>query len=203
MDENPSVPHDCHLDDVTGNWPTTQSFAGSKLLLLEAGKSIEDCWEEQENSGGNQSSSMNDKTQPLSNAHAKVDEGSSIVGVELLDELVELGRGWADFEKEWDLDKDDEGAGNNRKNRKDDGQRLKDVEEPRDSGRETNNHSENSSPLAVYTEVSRSELLSRRLSPTRKDGHDCRWFERRPMAIVAMRMPGAGMTAGVRCLGMS
>lgn len=80
-------------------------------MSLESGKRVEKRCNEQNDGSRDQARGSYDDTEPLNYAHDGVDGCAHVVGRESADEGIELGRGWADSEKERDLNEEDyEGA---------------------------------------------------------------------------------------------
>lgn len=89
----------------------TEGLAALELLALDACERIEYRGEQEEDGGNDQASSLWPDADPLYGAHDEVYGGAHVVGAELADEGVELGRRRADAEEERYLDEDDdEGA---------------------------------------------------------------------------------------------
>lgn len=96
-----------HLRDTL----TTQGLAALELLALESSKRIEDGSYHQEDRSNDQARRLWPDADPLYCTHDKVDCGAHIIRAEFTDECVELGRCWADSQKQGDFDEyNDKGA---------------------------------------------------------------------------------------------
>lgn len=85
-----------HLRDTL----SAERLAALECLALESGKRIEDGCEHQHHSRCDQAARPLRNARPLYDAHAKVESGAEIVGLEFPDKSIELGRRRADAEEQ-------------------------------------------------------------------------------------------------------
>jgi hypothetical protein len=87
---------------------STKCLAALELLSFDACQRIEHGSYQQKDGRNNQTGRLGPDAYPLNSAHYKVYGGAHVIGAELANESVELGRRWADAEEERDLDEDDD-----------------------------------------------------------------------------------------------
>ena len=90
---------------------TAESFAGDKVLVLEASYAVASSRQQHDDACRNQAAAGVDDAEDLENAHDSVHGSSHVVGGDLPDDGVKLGRCRTYSEEEGDLDEDEnEGA---------------------------------------------------------------------------------------------
>lgn len=107
---NRSLPQ--FLDNHLRNTRSSKRLARRETLSLQSSQRIECRRNEQEDGRGDQTADINNKTEPLYDAHDQIDGGAHIVGLESADELIELGRGWAYPEQKGNFDEEEDERGN-------------------------------------------------------------------------------------------
>lgn len=99
---------DNHLRDARA----AEGLGADEVLALEAGKSIADGSQGEEDATGDERGRPSERAQENDDGHDEIDGGTDVVGGDPADEAVELARGRADAEEEGHLDEeDDEGEG--------------------------------------------------------------------------------------------
>lgn len=104
----------CRLDDHLGDALAAEGLAADKVLALETGKAIAERGEQKEDTSSNQARRHNQVAEKLDDGHDKVCGGAQVVGRDLANEGVKLGRRGADAKQQRDFDEQDDksrGAG--------------------------------------------------------------------------------------------
>jgi hypothetical protein len=137
---------------------TTEGLAANKGLSLDTSEEVAQGSKQQENGGGNQTARAADNADKLQSTHDTIGARAHVVGRNLANELVELGRSWADSEEERDLNKQDDERRCDGKSAKDDSNNIE-REDIGDSNSQTNDHGNDPEPLSINAEVSRLEFF--------------------------------------------
>lgn len=85
-----------------------EGLAANKVLALETGKAVAERGEQKEDASSNQARCHNQVTEKLDNGHDKVRGGAQVVGRDLANKGVKLGRRGADAKQQRNLDEQDD-----------------------------------------------------------------------------------------------
>lgn len=98
----------CRLDNHLGDAVAAEGLAADKVLALETGKAVAERGEQKEDTSSNQARCHNQVAEKLDNGHNKVRGGAQVVGRDLANKGVKLGRRGADAKQQRNFDEQDD-----------------------------------------------------------------------------------------------